>query len=170
MEQAGKRTTEQLLCAAEHLLYEVRMFDLTARQLTSGGFGDGVVRNALLESFAIHTRTLRQVFFPQNPGADEILAAHYFDNPSAWAKPRGKLPEALSNVKDRVGKEIVHLTYDRLDVGPEAKGWKIQEIWKAMTSVIDVFVQHAPKRYLGSWFQSAATDAPAISAITTTAA
>jgi hypothetical protein len=54
------------------------------------------------------------------------------------------LPEVLAAVKLRVGNEIAHLPYARLDVTPEAKGWNIVAIWSAMHGVIRTFVDSAP--------------------------
>jgi len=147
-----KRTVEQLRAASEHLHYEVSMFDATGRALGGGLFGPGPATNAFLESFTIHTRALLQFLFPKDPKPDDVLAEDYFENPSAWLELRGELPEALGIVNRRVGKEIAHLTYARLDVTPETKGWNIPVIWEAVLRLMQTFAKNAPRGQLGpSW-------------------
>jgi hypothetical protein len=128
------------------------MFDATGRALGSGLFGPGPATNAFLESFTIHTRGLLQFLFPSDPKPDDVLAEDYFDTPDEWLKVRGDLPEPLSVVNRRVGKEIAHLTYARLDVTTETKGWNIPVIWAAVLRVMQTFAKNAPRDRLGpSW-------------------
>jgi hypothetical protein len=148
-----KRTAEELRAASEHLHYEVNMFDATGRALASGVFGAGAATNAFLESFTIHVRALLQFLYPTAPKPDDVLAEDFFDDPTAWAAVRGALPASLDAVNRRVGKEIAHLTYARLDVTPETKGWNIPEIWAALLSVVQKFAENAPRERLGSSWQ-----------------
>src|SRR5436309_229585 len=134
-----RRTDDELRAASEHLRYEIGMFDSTARVLASGVFGPGPATNAFLESFTVHVRALLQAFYPMNPKANDVLAEDFFDESELWLTDRGELPEVLAAVKLRVGKEIAHLTYARLDVTPEAKVWNISAIWSAMHEIIRKF-------------------------------
>lgn len=128
------------------------MFDATGRALGSGLFGPGPATNAFLESFTIHTRALLQFLFPKDAKPDDVLAEDYFENPDDWFQLRGELPEPLTIVNRRVGKEIAHLTYARLDVTPETKGWNIPVIWAALLRVLQAFAKNAPRDRLGpSW-------------------
>ena len=128
------------------------MFDSTARILAAGVFGPGAATNAFLESFTLHVRALLQVFYPTNPKPDDVIAEDFFDEPRHWADARGELPDVLAAVTLRVGKEIAHLTYARLDVTPEAKGWNIAAIWSAMHGIVRRFVDNVPVARLGpSW-------------------
>jgi len=140
-------TPDQLRASSVHLHYEVTMFDATARALMTGVFGQSVARNAFLESFGIHTRILKEFFHPSGAKDNTVLAEHYFADPMTWRNLRGRLPKALK-VDRRVGTEIAHLTYDRLDVSPEAGHWNILEIWEAMGQLITAFVQHVPPQHL----------------------
>ena len=147
-----KRTVEQLRAASEHLHHEVSMFDATGRALGSGLFGPGAATNAVLESFTVHTRALLQFLFPNDPKPDDVLAEDYFENPSIWRDLRGDLPEPLGVVNRRVGKEIAHLTYARLEVTPETKGWNIPVIWAAVLRLVQAFAKNVPQDRLGpSW-------------------
>lgn len=146
------------------------MFETTAQVLMAGVFGEGVAKNAFLESFAIHTRILKEFFHPSGAKDNVVLAEHYFDDRMTWRRVRGRLPKAL-DVDRRVGTEIAHLTYDRLDVTPEAKNWNIPEIWMAMTQLVTTFVQHAsPQRLSHVWAssaESAKASATATNSVTT---
>jgi hypothetical protein len=109
---------------SKDLNYEIQMLNETAIML-SGRPDDGPLKNALLESFAIHARNLVLFFHPEvvpRPHPGDVLARHYVPG---WAGVRQELPGALSVVAQRVNKEIVHLSVERLDVGPEAKHWQI---------------------------------------------
>jgi hypothetical protein len=146
------RTPEQLRAASEHLYYEVNMFDAVARALMSGLFGEGVVRNAFLESFTIHSRALVQFFFATAPKMDDVIAEDYFLNQETWRSLRAMLPAALNPVNGRVGKEIAPLIYARLDVSPEEKGWNIMEIWRSLNGLVAMFVKNSDPGSLGpSW-------------------
>jgi hypothetical protein len=149
MAASTKRTPEELRAASAHLHYEVSMFDATAQALMVGALAEGVEKNVYLESLTIHTRVLLQFFFPTSPDAHDVLAAHYSDNGTTWPKQRGRQPRVLSAVNSRVGQEIAHLTYSRLDVSPKAKLWNIIEIWQAVMRLVATFVQHVPPEYLG---------------------
>ncbi len=145
----SRRTPDELRAASDHLFYEVGMFDATARRLAAG-IAEGTCKNALLESFAVHTRALLQFFFPTNVHDGDVLAVDYFHDPIAWKKLRGGRPRALDSVNDRVGAEIVHLTYERQNVTPEAKGWNVGAIHVAMMGLIRTFLDNIPLESLGA--------------------
>jgi hypothetical protein len=143
------RTPEQFRAVTDHLLYEIQMFDTTARTLTAGLFGPGIATNAFLESFAIHSRALVQFFYAKSPQADDVIAEDFFPEAHQWQSLRGALPDALTPVSRRVGKELAHLTYARLDVTPEAKRWDIRQVWESLSGVIDLFIQNVDREKLG---------------------
>jgi hypothetical protein len=108
--------------------------------------------NAFLESFTIHSRALVQFFFAATPKTDDVIAEDYFQNTETWRSLRGSLPAALNPVNARVGKEIAHLTYARLSVTPEEKGWNITEIWRSRNGLVAMFVKNSDPGSLGpSW-------------------
>jgi hypothetical protein len=91
---------------------------------------------------------LLQFFVPTNPQPNDVLAWHYFDNKIAWDRLRPKMPQALRDVNTRVGREIVHLTYGRLDVLPEAKHWDVPAIHAAIMALLELFVRTAAEANL----------------------
>jgi hypothetical protein len=145
-----ERSRDTLIAASEHLYYEVRMFNATSQILTSGALPEGIEHNAMLESFAMHARALLQFFIPTNPHKNDVLAEHYFGDPLEWKKLRGGLPQSLRQISERVAAEIVHLTYSRLDVGPEARRWDVPAITGAINELVTTFLRGVHHEYLGS--------------------
>jgi len=158
-----KRTDKELQEASNHLQYEFTMLLSVAQALASGIASQGWLSNALLESFVIHFRGLLDFFYPPaTTKADDVLAEDYFNEKSEWERLRpSPLPETLSVAKIRAHKEVAHLTYARLDVTPETKGWAFIDIAKEMQSLMNLFLQNAPKNRLGSvWQVSISKDGP----------
>lgn len=144
-----KRTEEELRKASHHLHYEFSMLISITQAFASGIASGGWLVNALLESFVIHFRTLLDFFYPpDNSKPDDVLASDYFDNSEDWAKIRPHLSDTLNRYKIRAHKEIAHLTYARLDVTPEIKGWAFLEIAREMEQLMDLFLKHIPKNRL----------------------
>ncbi len=153
-----KRTDEELRQISEHLFYELWMLDTTARVLAIEAFGEGPVRNALLESFTIHARGLLQFFFPNQPRPDDAAAVDFLPAAAAWETARGDMPPILADLAARVGKEVAHLTYGRLRVTPDTKPWHFLAVVDALSVVAQTFRSMVPERLLGShWKPRSAT-------------
>lgn len=145
-----KRTDRKLQDASNHLHYEFSMLMFVAQAFDTGIAAQGWLVNALLESFVIHIRVLLGFFFPpDNVKEDDVLAQDYFDD-DGWKKIQPQLSEVLSSAKFRANKEVAHLTYTRLNVTPETKGWEFSEIANEMSKVIDIFIKNVPRNRLGS--------------------
>jgi hypothetical protein len=140
------RTPEQLREASKHLAYEVWMFESTCHELEAGGQPDAV-RCALLESFAIHTRILLDVFFPPKiVKVTDVLAVDFFTDGSAWSETHkaSSIDAALVNAHTRTNKEIVHLTYDRTTKEPESWDWNVTLMRNAMRLIVMEFARAVP--------------------------
>jgi hypothetical protein len=59
-----------------------------------------------------------------------------------WEAP--EMSERLANVKDRVGKEMVHLSYNRLDVSEDEKGWTVLGIGPEVIGAFAKFATEVP--------------------------
>jgi len=146
------REAKILQRASEHVYYELWMLEHVAGILTLDAVGEGAILNALIESFTIHARSLLQFFHPRSPRPDDVLAQDFFPTGPTWEDIRGALPKSLTKLEDRVGKEIAHLTYARLNVAPEDKLWQFNEVRKDIRPLADLFCKHVDQRYLGpSW-------------------
>jgi hypothetical protein len=94
------------------LRYTAERLAAITMRMTAGTAIDQNERNALLESFTVHARCLID-FFWKTPKGDDASAAHFCPDGS-WERARGTIPDEVSKVNPRVGKEIAHLTYARL--------------------------------------------------------
>jgi hypothetical protein len=141
------RTEEVLKRASAHLHYELWMLTCTANGLGSGIATGGWLSNALLESFVVHVRSLSDFLYAEAKKPDDVLAGDYLPT-GQWVKVRPPESELLKRARVRAHKEIVHLTYERLNVTPDTKPWAFVEIAKAIHSVFEVFSQHVPKHLL----------------------
>ena len=156
-----QRTEEELQKASEHLFYEIWMFTSLARGMASGVFNEGIINNALLESFTVHARVLLDFLFAENPRPDDVIAEDYFSSPDEWLKRKANKSENLQNIHVRVGKEVAHLTYFRQTVAPEAKAWNFIEIANEINSAFNDFLRLVPKNLLGvSWHKSIEKETP----------
>ena len=109
--------------ALEHLNYEIDMLRGTTELLKTGGTGNRILSNACIESFTIHARALMHFLYPVSERDSDVLAADFFDDAGYWLKNRPEEPKEFAKARDRVNKEIAHLTYDRQLVTPERKKW-----------------------------------------------
>jgi hypothetical protein len=143
--------------ATEHLDYELGMLAGLTKRLQGvlehdGEAGkpdlewlDRETRNAQVESFAIHARLLLDFFYPsEKPRDDDVLAKHFVDG--AWRPPA--LTPALSELRQRVGKGVAHLTYSRLNVTEEGKQWLYTDICSDFGHVVRAFAAAASSERL----------------------
>jgi len=139
--------------ASRHLEYDVLMMrrtqELLAIPLSLPENRFWPMRNALLESFAVHTRVLMEFFYePVGKGkeANDARARLYCPN-GTWTE---SMPNALEVVraKDRVGTEIVHASLQRLDVTEQAKYWKHQQIRAVLERTLAKFLRMVDPRDL----------------------
>lgn len=152
------RPAEELQRVSNHLRYEVEMLQSTARGLASGVFGwENTAANAMLEAFVLHLRIVVDFLYPRGRGFkdSDVLAGDFFDSPEQWCKVRDKnivkeSRKVLEEARDRADKEMVHLTYDRLKVSKEEKGWQFVKIGNEAGRAVKVFIDNVPKDKLGS--------------------
>jgi len=136
--------------AEEHLAYEVNMMRDAAKGLSQPSNSQFVI-NALLESFTIHLRALIDFIWgePSNVRKDDAIACDFFNSTEQWEKVRPDFPVALEPARSRTNKEVAHLTYARMKVTPETKGWNIGEMTEAMVRALKVFADNADKKRIG---------------------
>ena len=144
-----KRSEAVLRGASDCLHYEIEMLTTLARELSTGIAGQVVIHNALVESFVIHARVLLYFLYAECPRPDDVIAKDFLPAPDEWAKIRSPKTELLQTVHRRVGKEAAHLTYARLQVTPETKGWEFLQIEKDIGTALSRFLEMVPKSLLG---------------------
>jgi len=110
---------------------------------------DEVVRNALLESFAVHLRSLMDFLWPEKPRDDDVIVEDFFLDPGVWRKVKPAISDELQVARVRVNKEVAHLTYARLRVSPEDKKWAFVSLANEVIGVMQLFRKKAPREVLG---------------------
>jgi hypothetical protein len=136
-----QRTKKELQKASDHLHYELWMLKSVANILT-GDRTDVVINNALLESFSIHARVLLDFLYDDVPRNDDMNAIDYC---SEWTGIRPEKSNLLGKLHLRVGKEVAHLTYARLQVSPDLRGWAFLEIANEISKIMKAFICGVPK-------------------------
>jgi hypothetical protein len=142
--------------AEEHLLYEAGMLhEVTGKLMNRHHEDDPVVQNALLESFGIHNRNLIDFLWRDRPMKDtDAIARDWIEG---WQAP--EMSERLANVKDRVGREMVHLSYNRLDVPDGEKGWSVLGIGPEVIVAFAKFSTEVPDELVPEGWQRRAYSA-----------
>jgi hypothetical protein len=136
--------------AHEHLMYEAAMLSHTVDKFANRKLSDQD-HNAFMESFAIHIRCLRDFLWgrrtQRNP--EDAFASDFCDA-GVWEMRRPPLPAALEAIegrRQRIGREIVHLTYHRLDIKAETKHWDLTDLLRAIAEGLHQFAKVAkPER------------------------
>lgn len=139
--------------AEEHLLYKSGMlYEVTGKLMNRHHEDDLVVENALLESLGVHSRNLIDFLWLDKPMKDtDAIASDYVDD---WKAPA--MSERLSEIKGRVGKEMVHLSYNRLDVPEDEKGWQVLGIGPEIIGAFGKFATEVPADSVpGGWHERA---------------
>jgi hypothetical protein len=149
MKSRQTRSDEVLVNASKHLAYEIQMLDSLARQLQTWALGDGPLKNATLEAFTIHARSILDFFYlpEQNRPLhkDQVLADDYFhDDPSTWRSKRPERTPILNEVNNRVNREIAHLTYNRLEMLSIMNKWPALQIRDGLFMILGAFITLVP--------------------------
>lgn len=130
----------ELRDAAETLDYEMWMVHQTAAVLLRGLFGEGPMKNAVLESFGVHARNLVDFFYKTTGKPDDVLAVDLFSATTEW-KPDPD-PLLTEVVRTSTNKLLAHMTYGRQR--RKQGGWEIERIvlrltglWRKMVGEVD---------------------------------
>lgn len=126
--------------AREHLVYEGRMLAFAAVRLAERqGLPRDPESNALLESFVVHVRCLRDFLWGRRRDRQPHDAfAVDFCAPGEWERVRGDVPGLLGGrLLHRAGREVVHLTYHRFSVDAASKDWDCGEIFDMIASSLE---------------------------------
>jgi hypothetical protein len=143
--EAVPRDDELKVWARRHLVYEVRMLVASAVELSKHDTASPQ-SNALLESFLIHARCLRDFLWgTRSKWHSKDAFAQDFCEPAGWERERGEVPPALAEIgsRERMGRELAHLTYHRKDVSPDAKLWACGDVCLEIIEALDRFMSLA---------------------------
>lgn len=146
-----QRDPNEVREVSKDLHYEITMFNTLATTLATGVLGEGTILNsAALESFLMHARNLLEFLFfgpkRRDRWPDLVIAEDFLYRPDEWPTERGEMDPALTDLWDRTGQELMHLTYGRLAV--QDKRWYFLELAAAMNAVLERFIALVPTNRL----------------------
>jgi hypothetical protein len=134
----------------EHLHYEIDMFFYTLERLrTSSNEMTAGDRNAFLESFCIHARSLIDFFSSKKTESSGEAAAIQFADASYQPFPLDPIPGPLYGT---LNEQIAHLTYGRTDVPSKKLGRiELEELARRIEAEIANFQQRLQPQYASEW-------------------
>ena len=162
-------TDEKLHAISCHVVYEMKMFSVTAGALMDGSIPTQSWRyNAMLESWVQHLRNLLEFFYGRGGDQEIVRVADFFGR-----RPVPEVePEVLRGLYDRANVEISHLSYGR----NISRDWDVHGVSAAIDTNIRLFVETVPERHMCPGFRSEIEEAqghmphgPAITVHTTAA-
>ena len=142
MKQRRPNTTTRVK-AIKAFDYEDKMLWATANYLYKQAKGDEKypepVVNALVESFAGHSRVLIEFLYPsQNVHPDTILARHFFSPNERWSRLSPKISPLLKDTRKLANNHLAHLTYTRSE-GKLGKRWHFAKIAEELGAILKIF-------------------------------
>jgi hypothetical protein len=91
--------------------YELRMFFDSAECVAEKqSFHIWVVRNSLIEAWALRLRIMAEFLGPERANTSDIHASDFLGDPESWQMSKDEFKEVL----DRVNKYVAHLTHQRI--------------------------------------------------------
>jgi hypothetical protein len=155
-------TDSELVEYSHHVIYEIEQFagaveKLAAAKIATGG-PESVIANSLLENVVLHARNLIEFAYETPRKAKErdyVVAADYIPT---WPQDRPTLTAFLRNVKQRAGREILHMTRGRL-VPDEVREWEYGQVHNEISDLMVPFILGVPKEKVRNDFPSRARNA-----------
>jgi len=126
----------------EHPAYEIKMFYRLAKglsqdknfELSKDILEDYIVKNALLESFLLHTRIIIEFLSKKKSHTNDINYEDFLPN----RKEPFICDFDSKSMKDRINKEIIHLTKNRYE--DEKSKWSVQDIVCCLIKYLSQFL------------------------------
>jgi hypothetical protein len=129
--------------AARHVVYELRMWQWAAAQLRENGREqlDTPERNAIIESYLLHLRSLIEFFRSESLRSGDVAAVQYEPN---WSV--GNYASTLERAWASLNKRLSHITTERLN----EEAWPVAQqsfqlahdavgvLWEKFDGLLDV--------------------------------
>jgi hypothetical protein len=131
--------------AEELLLCHAFIYSLTLHQAEIEKRGlYPALQNTGLEHFGLHARNLLEfLFYPHDNSGKYARAVDYL---KGWNDIRQRTPN-IKILEKRVNAELTHLSWDRLLVKPEKKGWQPLLITQDLLDVFETFLAKIDDHY-----------------------
>lgn len=95
-------------------------------------------KNALLETFAIHSRNLIDFLFPPLKAyKTDVTIKDYMDDPGNQQIP--ECPGILEEARTKAHKQVAHLTTDRISYEITGKEWDFLEIYNVIIDQLNAY-------------------------------
>lgn len=118
--------------------YEIWMFLETCRRLSELPRPPQFEMNLLVESVAVHSRTLINFFYPEGTKEkpSDVTARDFIEN---WDDIKPGITQTLFDAKNKTDKQLAHLSTWRIKIEKDnKKGWE-HEIYSDLEKVIEKF-------------------------------
>ncbi|MCB9720934.1 MAG: hypothetical protein H6756_08660 [Candidatus Omnitrophica bacterium] len=138
-------TPEQLRAfSGEHLYYEIDMlYGVVERLSEQHAPQDSYLINSLLEAYVIHTQVILDFFYQPQMKADDAKAIHFIRDVRRWKQAMPPYDRYFRKFNRRRSREVVHLSYHRMDIQPEDKPWNLVRTTEHVKLVVNAFLEHA---------------------------
>lgn len=136
----------------EHIRYEIDMLFYSYLKLIDYlKIKDQLNINAFLEVFSFHARNLYDFFYRDNKKySTDSRAYDFFNEKSDWLNILPEPSKSKQQVDKRIGKEIAHLTYKRINGTTPNKGWNSKLIFQDLIKLIKLFLEKLPEEFDGN--------------------
>jgi hypothetical protein len=147
MPERRKPTDKELRAFSGHLLYEIEMFSATVGVLAvvielERSNMRTTLRNALMESWALHLRNLLSFLYDRRAGKGDVVAADFVG--SGWAAKRGPKPDVLKLAHAKASKEMAHMSWLRSQLTDDQREWHHVPIIAALGNTLHAFLDIPP--------------------------
>lgn len=142
-------TPEELRIASNWLIYEYWMLKGLAQLLQRNDevTENGLLRNAMLDSFLIHARALVDFFYRKPEHPDDVVAGHYFSGTekAVWEEHYSENPAWFENTRTQINKGVAHISDAR-----RKDSWDFLLIEREISKAFDNFVNCVSLDLLGT--------------------
>jgi len=145
-----KRSDKELNSISKELFGELNLLIYAAISLSR--VKDELIRIVLLDSFAIHARSLLDFLYAREYKIERypttVIAEDFFDKPEDWRTIRPIETQILKNVLNKVNTQIAHLKFERLLLEDREREIGFRQITKEITSVFKKFLDNVSESKL----------------------
>jgi len=143
-----QRTLKNYVKSSNDLIYELKMFfdvveviKIIHSELIESPVRE-VIKNTIVESFAIHLRNILHFLYAENPKPSDLNANDFVLDEEIWKKTCSVAPDGLEKYIIRANTEVAHLSYERIKVSVATKSWPFDEIVLKLRQPLIEFGRH----------------------------
>jgi hypothetical protein len=161
MRERQPHSPDELRDVSKHLLYEIQMFGMTMTMLAAfegidPGSARTTMRNALMESWALHVRNLLAFLYDDRPARDDAVAGDFIEG---WREKRGTKAALLGLAQAKTSKEMAHLSYVRARLTEDERRWHHAPIIVELVKPLHLFVDEVSETVVTEGFHERAREA-----------